>query len=69
MSIPADKAQLTFYEAEEKEDRMEEQRERKKRGGKGGGESADAGAAMGRHPLTKHSAWDMAFTENSQMSW
>ena len=33
------------------------------------GERTYAGAAMGRHPLTKRSACDMAFTEYSQMPW
>lgn len=32
-------------------------------------ERDNAGPAMGRHPLTKRSAWDMAFTKNSQMPW
>lgn len=30
-------------------------------------ERDNAGPAVGRHPLTKRSAWDMAFTKNSQM--
>lgn len=32
-------------------------------------ERDNAGPAMGRYPLTKRSAWDMAFTKNSQMPW
>lgn len=41
-------------------------------GGRKGNErkgESDAGPAMCRHQLTKLSAWDMAFTERSQMPW
>lgn len=50
MSVPAEKAQQTFYQTEESR-----------------GEEVGAGPALGRRPLTEHSAWDMAFTENKQM--
>lgn len=77
MSIPADKAQLTFYEAGEEGRGADGRRERIGEEGEDGKKDrvrvkkrkAGAGPAMGRHPLTKHSAWDMAFTENSQMPW
>lgn len=59
MSIPAEEAQQTFYQTRGEERRREEKR----------GEEVGAGPAVGRHPLTEHSAWDMAFTENNQMPW
>lgn len=48
----------------QEERRREERRREEKRG-----EEVGAGPAVGRHPLTEHSAWDMAFTENNQMPW
>lgn len=62
VSIPADKARLTFYGAKEEEERAEGwEQERRMEG--------EERKEMVGWPLTKHSAWDMAFTESSQMPW
>lgn len=35
----------------------------------GWGDGGDAEPALGRHPLRRHAAWDVALTGNSQMPW
>jgi len=59
--IPLVKAPLTFSERGQRKKKRRGMKDRKKREKKGKGRS------LGSHLLTKHSAWDMAFTENSQM--